>query len=372
VAKRLLTASRIVIAGILSASLCACGVLDKVEGRASAVNETSEDYASQAILLNIVRASRFEPLNFAAFTAFTGHDTVSAAAPSITWPPSGLPTIGVGNTTVSGVESNDFNVNVLDDPGSYSALLSPLNAATIGLFIRQGYPRQLLYMMTVDYIEEPSTSSIYYNNPDPDINLFPAALSKINTYAIAGLTVATDNDAMASPTKYVPGYLVCFDPLLPIPGHKTPDERYGGYSPLCNASSNTWTQARSGDPSAKNTDSNKEPLPVAYYTFVEPKNNKEVQLHTKTVYGIYEYLGALLRANIPIKIPNFHVPDDTLFTVTSELTDCFVSVDYEGQHYCVPNRASNTKRIFALLRQLMSVLTVPSGQSATQTVRTTP
>jgi hypothetical protein len=322
--------------------------------RASSVNMTSEDYASQAILLNIVRASRFEPLNFAAFTAFTGHDTLSAGAPSIVWPPSGLPTVGVGNTTVSGVESNDFNVNVLDDPGSYSALLSPLSAATIGLFIRQGYPRPLLYIMTIDYIEEPSKSAIYYNSPDadPDIKLFPAfstALAKITTYAIAGLTVATDNDAMASPTKYVPSYLVCFDPLLPIPGHKTPDEHYGKYSPSCNASRNTWTKARAGDPSTKNVDSGKEPSPVAYYTFTDPDNN-EVQIHTKTVYGIYEYLGALLRAHTSIRIPNFTGPDEALFTVTSDLTDCFVSADYEGQHYCVPNEASNTKRYLALLR----------------------
>lgn len=367
-ANHLIIALRIFLGLLPPMALCSCGALDNIEGRASAVNVTTEDYASQAILLNIIRASLFEPVNFAAVTAFTGHGTFSVGAPSVTWPPAAAATFAVGNTTVSGVASHDFNVNPLDDPGSYSALLSPLNAATIGLFVRQGYPRQLLYMMTIDYIEESSTNSIYYNNPEPNIHSFYAALGKINTYAVAGLTVATDNDAMASPTKYVPGYLVCFDPLLPIAGHITPDAKYAGYSPLCNSAAKAWTVARSGDPSTENIDTKKEPKPVPYYVFINPER-EQVQLHTKSVYGMYEYLGALMRVNTPIVFEKFKLQDSTVFTITHETTDCFVSVDYEGQHYCVPNSANNTKRLIALLRQLMSILTTPSGQAATSTVR---
>lgn len=136
-----------------AAALGGCSVLDSaIDGRARTVNGASGDYSSVAILTNIVRASRYEPLNFVSLTGFTGHDTFNSAMPSFVLPPANPVVVGFGSSTASTVFSNDFNVSVLDDPDSYAALLEPVNPALMALFVKAGYPRELIYLLFIDYL----------------------------------------------------------------------------------------------------------------------------------------------------------------------------------------------------------------------------
>ncbi len=355
-----------------------CAALDHVDDRVLTANRTSATASSETILLNIVRASRFEPLNFTSLTGLTGHDTGSIGLPTITWPPHLLPTYGTTNGTGQLTISNDFNVSVLDDPNSYAALLAPVNPAIIGLLIKQGYPRELLFFLLIDHIKILSDGKefkdAYFNDPlsNDDFSRFNLVLENL---VVSGLTVESDNESMPS-TKVVPSYLLCFDKNLPIPNRD--NSRLVQYWPKCDAydPNEKWRDARSSDPTQTRKINGKDVLPPArpyYEVFFPGKNGDRIRISTRSVFGIYEYLGKIVRrGGEPFKVKYSDYPDSYFFSVSSDVTDCFTSISDMDRVYCVPNSANNTKRVFAIIRQLIGILTAPSNQPSTQTVRTTP
>jgi hypothetical protein len=149
-------------------------MVGSIEERAETVNLAAATYVSSAILYNVLRASEAEPLNFVSFTGVTGHETSSAAI--------GLPTIiiGPGRTpeqhlflfgpnTVSASSSNDFNISVVDDPASQAALLTPVDPATMGFFINQGYNPDHVFFLFISKIVDLDKSGkvirAYENEP---------------------------------------------------------------------------------------------------------------------------------------------------------------------------------------------------------------
>jgi hypothetical protein len=149
---------KLIIFPLLAVTLASCEFLGSMEERAEEVNKNTANYAASAILVNVIRASLAEPLNFVSITAVTGHQTASAGV--------GLPTIvlgphvhtsphffAVGPNSISASESNDFNVNIINDPQSFAALLRPVDPATIGFFIDQGYEQARVFFLFVSRIQ---------------------------------------------------------------------------------------------------------------------------------------------------------------------------------------------------------------------------
>jgi hypothetical protein len=169
----------------LSALLAACGVVDTYNSRAGTMNRALTDYRNEATLLNIVRASRSEPMNFVALTGATGHTTLggSQGFPTITVGPD-IPVIsamttptrnfGFGPNTFNESIGVDFTVSILDDPTSYSALMTPLDPAMMAFFLARGLrPPQLipLFFKEIRIIKGDSIYS-YYTNHSPNSPLF--------------------------------------------------------------------------------------------------------------------------------------------------------------------------------------------------------
>ncbi len=405
-------------------ALSGCSALDSaIDGRAHSVNRSSGDYSSVAILTNIVRASRYEPLNFVNLTAFTGHDTFSSAMPSFVLPPANPVAVGFGSSTASTVFSNDFNVSVLDDPGSYAALLEPVNPALMGLFIKAGYPRELVYLLFFDIlkIKDVKTGGVddYRNLPEKiesdmrrqdlayhcgdnekhtDRFQFYKTVCKIEGLVKDGLTIDIDSDFQPS-SDAIPSYRLCFDTALTVPEYADGERGgfYATFKPMGNAQPkceppdkvhmvHAWTYAESTNPSTtyKYTRNPGEPerkvedAPHQFrpnYTVLDTDGDI-VEIHTRSVLGAYQYLGQLLHNDGQFQSLNLRFADtldNRLLQLTSaDNGECFVSTSYDGKNYCVPNKAANTKRIFSLLRQLVGLLTKPNNQPATQTTRTTP
>ncbi len=65
------------------------------------------------------------------------------------------------------------------------------------------------------------------------------------------------------------------------------------------------------------------------------------------------------------------VPEDPLLikVVTGNGADCFAHTWFFDGDYCVPEEATNTKRIFSLLAQLIAIQTAASDLSITPIVR---
>jgi hypothetical protein len=151
------------------------------------MNVAMTDYRNEATLLNIVRASRNEPMNFVALTGATGHATLGGTQglPTVTFGPD-IPVItattkiprnyAFGPNSINEAASVDFTVSLLDDPGSYAALMTPLDPAMMGFFFGRNWPATLLLPLFVNEIriipirdgKRPAMSYAFFVNQTKD------------------------------------------------------------------------------------------------------------------------------------------------------------------------------------------------------------
>jgi hypothetical protein len=147
-------------AGVCAFILANCALVDKLDTRADQLNRTFTDYRDLSTLLNIVRASRNEPMNFVVMTGTTGHGTLTGneglptfiVGPGTPAAPVNARNFVFGPNTLSESASNDFNVSVLDDPQSYAALMTPVDIGTIAFFFQEQLSRPLLLPLFVNQI----------------------------------------------------------------------------------------------------------------------------------------------------------------------------------------------------------------------------
>jgi hypothetical protein len=156
------------IVGLAVFLLAGCAAVDTLAPRGDTLNRTITDYRNEATLLNIIRASYNEPMNFVTLSTATGHGTLSASAglASFTMGP-GTPGL-FGPNTATGSATDDFNVAALDDPQSYGALMTPLDLAMMGFFFSRHWPMELLLPIFVNYIRyiPPGQNKVYAFNTD--------------------------------------------------------------------------------------------------------------------------------------------------------------------------------------------------------------
>lgn len=189
---------------------------------------------------------------------------------------------------------------------------------------------------------------------------------------------------------------MCFDTKLPVPVYMEGGGYYHTFdsnaaTPQCEAPDKAnlvldWNYAESTNPSttakiksnSKKTEEKVIDIPHQFrpnYTVLDSEGDI-VEIHTRSVLGAYQYLGQLLHNEVQFENLNLRYADTQdnrlLRLGGSNDSRCFASINYDGEAYCVPNSAANTKRIFSLLRQLVGLLTKPNNQPATPTTRTTP
>jgi hypothetical protein len=171
------TASRLPSAAAAACLLAGCALVDTLEPRADTLNRTFTDYRDMSTLLNIVRASRNEPMNFVVMTGTTGHGTLTGnqglptfiLGPGTAAAPVAARNFSFGGNSLTESASNDFNVSVLDDPSSYQALMTPLDIATIAFFLQEQHiPLSLILPLFVNRIRIIPDSGMTAYEFDPD------------------------------------------------------------------------------------------------------------------------------------------------------------------------------------------------------------
>lgn len=371
-------------------SASGCTTYQPIDQTAETINRDTTDYYSLAVLLNIIRARWAEPLGFVSVSGITTSDSYSAmlGLPSITFGPN-LPTTPrqfvFGPNSVSRGGNNNVTFGVIDDPASYVALLAPVNPAIIGFLINQGYDRVQLFYLLVDRLRvvDKNGKAIYYiNNPEHDDEFGPFG-GKLADLLVSGLTSQVDATAVPN-THPLPASKLCFDPALPKPVYYSNLDVSAHYRITCDNAD--WMEAppppaASAD-GAGQTPAAAKPKPTepaaakskltAAYSFVDTQGNK-VEVYLRSAYGVYQYLGQLLRANGGLGTDIDNLLDPTgrtggLLTITSGTSDCFVQTDYRDKHYCIPNSAIYTKRTFTLLHQLVALNATPTNVPTTTIV----
>src|SRR5271155_2256870 len=173
------------LAGACAVSLSACAVVDPVDSRYDTISRSLAKARNESIFLNIVRASQDYPLSFVTVSNVTptmtntsslglpnflvGPGFISASANSLFTP--GRDVV-FGNTTASNTTavSSNFNVSTQETSTFYQGFLRPIDLQTLDYFIRQGYPRELLFWLFTDSfsvtIPSKGTFGYHFNPPD--------------------------------------------------------------------------------------------------------------------------------------------------------------------------------------------------------------
>jgi hypothetical protein len=375
----------IIVGGLAAGLLNACAAVDYLEPRIDNTNRATANARNEGIFLNIVRASRNVPLNFIALAKVNGAGNLGAAA--------GLPAFGIGpqpyNLTsqkqvlvdhyvLSGTAgvSNNFDISPLESKDFYNGLLSPVDLVTLNYFVRQGYPRGLLFWLFAESVRETMGGRTfeYRNDPDPSIACETVrgrqrCFSDMVDISLAtGLTVQVKTlPATAGGKSTVLGRL-CFDNVLAARAlRQYPPDIFSAllsrslHRPRC---TDPWPNSIPGGADILTFEVQGTPLGTIRYEII-----------TRSTFGIYQFLGRILQTGATERIrlrERLNETEDTrLLAIDGGSGGCFVDQHFDDAYYCVPREgAENTKRIFSLLAQLLALKTAPGDLVITPTVRT--
>lgn len=155
--------------------LVGCGSVDQFQSRIYDANLNSQNALNQETLLNIVRASRYQSLNFVAITQVAGSQQETLST--------GLPTIAVGphqtaaehiyqiSNSVSSQVAGSYQSNPLVSTTFQTGLLSPISKKNAALLVAS-HPREIVFFAILDSISVSSSGgkriARLTNNPDLD------------------------------------------------------------------------------------------------------------------------------------------------------------------------------------------------------------
>jgi hypothetical protein len=395
------------LASCIAGFLTQCAMVDTIHGRFDSINQSSAYAKNQSILLNIVRSSQNVPLNFVAVSRISGstQTQLGGGLPSMLVGPypiaTGVPfatnaagttfnvvepaltrDVGLNSTTLNASTNaaNSFDLTVLDSKQFYQALLSPIDLVTLDGFIRQGYSHELLYRLFFDSIRRTvSGRTVEFRNepmaPCETVGGQQRCFKDVIDGSVAsGLSIETltvsNTGAAAAKAATTVYSRMCFDPVLAReflskhPDFRSPFLHEAG-RPRCGIWPSEVRTGKRRETDTWNFDINDTP-PV------------HVEVSLRSTFGVYRFLGRVLatEATEDVRLrEDTNLGEDTRILAVTDGSDgpCFVSISYEGKHYCVPkNGAESTKRIFSLLTQLLALKTQPSDLVATPVVRVTP
>jgi len=386
------------------AILCGCAVVDPVDSRYDTVDRSLAKARNEAILLNLVRASHDYPLSFVTVANVTPSLTNTTAlglpafllgpktALAVT-PPYGEALLSSSTAANSTAVSTNFNISTQETSAFYVGFLKPIDLTTLTYFIRQGYPSELLFWLFTDSFEltEYGHTFGYRYDPPSDFGCDHNGahrrcfLDWVLIATLVGLTVEERTAAASGPgagkgakTTFA---RFCFSQVLAQRAKAAiPAERQreiakligaGALSPKCGSAWNPLAQANTAQ-------SDILPLQVGGHSF---------KIIPRSAYGVFEFLGAIMKLErrrgelpeLPLmeradagETPKVHTTreDNILFNVVRGSDEkCFVQTRFYDGDYCVPEHATNTKRIFSLLAQLIAIQTAPTDLSITPIVR---
>jgi uncharacterized membrane protein YgcG len=328
--------------------------------------------------------------------------------------------------------SSSFSVSSLETGTFYNGLLSPVSLHDLNYFIRQGYSRELLFWLFADTVEVFIGGTVHgfqYNPPDdygcpmrePKRRCFRefVEIATITGLSVEAKTIKAGGGAKSSggtdgfategaanpkgsdgggksggggSDKAKAEYSrFCFDPVLAERGRRAMNpERLSivraqyldafSPSPICGT---PWFPGQTDEEATDTLQFNVGPL--------------RFKILTRSTNSIYQFLGkvlkeqlrarqdellpsgteVLLRAYLPRadeRLPLLSTTRDDPNLLTIVPADggvpCFVHTYFIDGDWCVPEQgASNTKRIFSLLAELLALKTQASELAITPAVR---
>lgn len=239
--------------------------------------------------------------------------------------------------------------------------LAPLSPTDMDVLLRQGIPRELVFYLVFEKVELTDTTSgqtsTFNNSPTdstyPEFEFFVQYLMQHGLRtgpapgpaAAAGTVQATNGAAPRAPAS--PAIQLCFDRGLAT---ADANREFDGLVAAGKAPNICGAAEAPNHPA---------PIVILGKAYV-------VQITTRSIDGVFNYLGAILSIGDPSKAPvlvDYAIPSETtpagpLLTVTSGATPpggCFAEVSDAGVTYCVPaTGAANTRSALNALATLLA------------------
>jgi hypothetical protein len=445
---------------LVSTFLSSCGFVDHFGPRVYDNNLQSQDALNQEALVNIVRASRFQPLNFVAVAQLTGgqSETLTTGLPTVTFGPGQIPSQKqwvFGSNSLGSAATSSFQTSPLQTTAFQQGMISPISAKEVAILLSL-FPRESVYYAVLDGIKLTTKTYVYYlrNDPSDDFldGVTPNDQCKIVAEPKEVDTLTAEiwqprNDRLCNFSKFVHVLHQAMDWGLsselmvitsgqnktapgPSPNTNPPQTKSGQMSGKATKSNTPGAGGANGGgaatmvcPSASGgggsggggqsggQQGSTSSCTVGHVCFdpavalpsvkklliqggvsnICGSNNSssdyefpfgsvtaQITMVFRSPEGIYRYLGKLLRdhtnSRVTLSYPDAQpLPREPFLNIikgTGGTGDCFISVYYDGQSYCVPRAgASNTAMMIDILEQLRNLAISPTDLNAALSVR---
>jgi hypothetical protein len=416
-------------------ALTGCALVETaLPERGFAINTGSSNLREDVILLNVVRASRFEPMNFTTLAKYTGTGSLEGSLQvtrndGLTYDILNKGPVQAGTTAttvvarsayipnVRGSTGANFDVIPLDNKEFYAGFLAQLGLDQINLLVNAGLSRELVLHSIVKaarVLHANGTTYEFQNDPTNDSWLgargteaweqcerlqsenafFPPFVHPVWTGPHANdcnyqkfllFIGAAIQYGMTTVTRVVNNDLASKD-------DKT-QSRKVAKAFLCFDSAIAREYGKSVSPLGACDSKQLAAGPRGYTASLGP-HIRRIDPVLRSPYSVFQYYGRLLATDTASRVklidaftPRLATGDANIFTVAStiglgddilptlkkKLSDCFARASHNREVYCVPNEgANNTKEIFVLLNVLVNLSTTRSALPITPTFLVAP
>jgi len=200
---------------VAASALTACIAVDQYSYRAVGYNLEAEEALDQGLLLNIVRAIYYRPMQFTSVQTISGTASESGSA-SLTAPVGPHSNLMYKTAMFSGTVSGGptFTVPVLDTQEFYQGVMSPVPSQLFDFFIHEEFWREEIFTLFVEKIvvtrDVPECMAptgarahtlgcelVFVNSPSSDLpfNLFQSLIDYLIDLGLITEPVATAKDA---------------------------------------------------------------------------------------------------------------------------------------------------------------------------------
>ncbi|WP_375414133.1 hypothetical protein [uncultured Bradyrhizobium sp.] len=374
--------------------LSSCAAVDQFGERIYDGNKNSQLAQNQETLVNIVRASRLQPLNFVAISQVAGGQTeqLNTGLPTITFGP--LQTVAqhqfqVTNSLQSGV-SGSYQSSPLVSTAFSTGMLSPIDLRTLA-FLVAAYPREPVFFSTIDsiYVTRVGTGETIrlVNDPSSDkescrslVNhsqgrLFSSAqecnfalfVNLLGRLSNLGLSAELVKAAKAEkPAQADKGG----SPSKGAKSADSSDKSAGTEGRFCFDSTRSFGvtfQPRCGDTKK----------PAKLTTAFADVGAVELSVILRSPISVFNYYGGLLTTQ-PALWRDFYftnqarnlIGEEPFLNIARDASvPCFAKIDYSGEIFCAPVASKHTALLLTLLLHLRNLNIQPSDLNSAFTVR---
>ena len=404
-----------------------CSLVDgTLAPRAYDINQNTQNVRESGILLNIVRASRSEPLNFVALSRYTGTGSLNASNSLALndlftfGGASNFVTRGNAAAAINTNAGNTFDVGTLENRDFYGGFLSPLDLEGLNLLLNAGLSRELVFhsvMRAFRVTHDNGSVFLYENNPEDDRwtgdgirgrSTYCAGLrdGKETAFEPVFLTQIWqpphENDCRYQKFLYFLRLAVRYGvtvEAIPLPQRSITDSggkgkggggdrERSGPSAVYFVCYDPAIARENGLPLPRNQDvacgtSKRRSIGKTHefefrFTFRRPVAG--IAPVVRSPYAVFQYYGHLLASGAKSYVHLSRLSrrdglerENALLTIERGGSDCFASASYSGADYCVPNAGTrNTKEVFVLLNTLVAISTTRSSLPVSSTFVLTP